>query len=103
MNDRRIDRIETAYNPEFDIPRDGQPPVTWVDMALLELIEQLNAKIEKLEKKINDGGIDEADAMFRQHRQMKRAMRQSIPFDGRPVTYETDDNISPAELGLQEF
>lgn len=86
MNDSRINKIEAAYNPERDTPHGIQPQVTWVDMALLELIEQLNAKIEKLEKKIS-GEIDEAEAMFRQHQEMKMAMQ---------------DNISPAELGLQE-
>lgn len=54
MKDYRINKIEAAYNPEMDMPQGLQPQVTWVDMALLELVKELDTKVERLENKLAD-------------------------------------------------
>lgn len=43
-------KIEDAYNPEFDIP--AEPEVTWVDHSLLLMIEDLLHKIESLHNQL---------------------------------------------------
>lgn len=43
-------KIEEAYNPEFDMP--AEPEVTWVDHSLLLMIEDLLHKIESLHNQL---------------------------------------------------
>lgn len=43
-------KIEEAYDPEFDIP--AAPEVTWVDYCLLLMINDLLHKIESLHNQL---------------------------------------------------
>lgn len=47
-----LKRIETRYNPEFDVP-DG-PQVTYTDYQLLEVCRALVNEVERLNRKITD-------------------------------------------------
>lgn len=42
-----IEKIQNRYNPEHDLP--PGPPVTWVEMALLEIIIDLLGRVDELE------------------------------------------------------
>ena len=45
--------------------------------------------------------IREAEEMIAKMKTLKSEL--PIPFNGEPVPYDTDDNVSQTELGLEEF
>jgi hypothetical protein len=58
-------KIDSRYNPEFDVPQNGQPPVTWVEAELVEAVKLLLARIENLEARLNRVSEREQEAHFR--------------------------------------
>ena len=70
----RLERIDQRYNPEWDIIP-NQPPVTWTDKELLDIlnnvlqmIDVLQDRIVQLEKDLDKAGIPQATKQRSQER-----------------------------------
>jgi len=62
---RIVDKIQSRYDGDHDLPPEGTPLVTWTDDALLDLILALCERIDKLERKI---GEDEPSESMQEYR-----------------------------------
>jgi hypothetical protein len=50
---RLICSIHYRYDADNDLPRDGQPQVTWADAALLDIILDLSEKLNNLQARVD--------------------------------------------------
>ncbi|MFA5836196.1 MAG: hypothetical protein WC837_04485 [Bellilinea sp.] len=53
---RLMSKIEGLYNPDHDLNPAG-PAVNWVEMALVEIIKSLIARITKLETELKERAV----------------------------------------------
>ena len=49
-----MERIINHYNPEHDVPSDGQPEITWADNDLAEAVMELFTRVEKIEAALKE-------------------------------------------------
>jgi hypothetical protein len=50
----RLERVNNQYDANYDVPPYGTPQVTWVDMRLVECIEDMAKEIENLKSEISN-------------------------------------------------
>ena len=44
-----INKVRTAHNPDFELMQ-GMPPVTWAEAGIVEALDELLIRIEKIER-----------------------------------------------------